>query len=67
MQLKFANYLTELHRGDNWQQPLFINEWDRFHIKQYILRPGDKVYMSIAEPNQVWEDSAISDIPRILQ
>ena len=44
--------LFDVHRGDYFQLPLFINVGDRFKPKQYVLRPNDKVYVSIAEPNQ---------------
>ena len=32
--------------------PVYLNKGDRFRMKQYVLRPLDKVYVSIAEPNQ---------------
>ena len=56
------NNIVELNRGDYFACPLFINLGDKFRPKQYVLRPKDKVYVSIAEPNQVWEDSLIKKV-----
>lgn len=56
------NNISEMHRGDYFRVPIFINLGDKFHIKQYVLRPGDKLYVSIAEPNQPWEHSLIKKV-----
>ena len=56
------NNIIELHRGDSFQLPLFINAGDKFDFKRYLLRPGDKIYFSVAEPNQPWEHSLIKKI-----
>ena len=42
--------------------PVYLNKGDRFRMKQYVLRPFDKVYVSIAEPNQPWEFSLIKKV-----
>ena len=55
----YPSNIYEIHRGDNFSVPIIINLGDKFRFKQYILRPKDKVYVSIAEPNQPWECSLI--------
>lgn len=58
----WGNNIFSVTRGDSFEVPIFINMGDKFRIKQYILRPNDKVYISIAEPNQPWEHSLIKKV-----
>ena len=51
--LGFDHNIFELHRGDSFELPIYINLGeDRFHLDRYTLGKGDKLYVSIAEPNQ---------------
>ena len=56
------NNIIELNRGDSFEIPIFINVGERFEPVRYVLRPQDKVYVSIAEPNQPWEFSLIKKV-----
>ena len=60
--IPWGTNILSIARGDNFEIPIFINVGDKFHIKQYILMPEDKVYISIAEPNQPWEFSLIKKV-----
>jgi len=56
------NNIIELNRGDYFQIPIYINAGNKFDPKRYILRPDDKLYIGIAEPNQPFEFSLIKKV-----
>ena len=60
--MQLRNNIIELHRGDYFALPIYINYGNRFRILRYVLRPKDKIYVSIAEPNQPWECSLIKKV-----
>ena len=56
------NNIIELNRGDSFEIPIFINVGERFEPVRYILRPEDKVYVGIMEPNHPFECSLIKKV-----
>ena len=60
--IPWGTNIISIARGDSFEIPIYINAGDKFRIHQYILEPEDKVYISIAEPNQPWEFSLIKKI-----
>lgn len=51
-----------LNRGDNLTRVIFLNQGSKLSPIQYVLRPGDKLYVGISEPNQCFEEAIIKKV-----
>lgn len=56
------NGIINLHRGDSFYAPIFINLGDALDPIRYYLIEGDKLCVGIAEPNQKFDDSIIRKV-----
>lgn len=51
-----------MHRGDTVSTYFLINLGTKLEPEKYILQPGDNLYLSICEPNQLFEHGLIRKI-----
>ena len=56
------NGIITIHRGDTFQAPILINIGTKINPEFYALDDRDVVYISICEPNQLFEDGLIRRI-----
>ena len=57
-----SNGIINLMRGDSFTTPIFINIGSKLSPKQYTLRPTDKLYFGLMEPNQAFEDAVLKKV-----
>ena len=53
------NNIIEVNRGDTFTSELYLNTGTDLNPVQYILKPGDELYMGVMEPNQPFENAIV--------
>ena len=49
-------------RGDSFTAPIFINIGSKLAPVYYTLKPTDKLYFGLMEPNQAFEDAVVKKV-----
>lgn len=53
------NGIITMYRGDTFQVPMRINTGSKLDPIWYEVQPGDTIYFSVCEPNQLFEEALI--------
>lgn len=59
--IDYSKIIT-MNRGDSFEASLFINCGTKMCPHRYLLKPGDKVYFALMEPNQKFEDAILKKV-----
>lgn len=54
-----TNGIVTVNRGDSFELPIKLNIGSSMIHKEYVLQPGDVIYLGVMEPNQPFETALI--------
>lgn len=57
-----SNGIVTVNRGDSFELPVIIKQGNAVDYDVYVLRPEDKVYLGVMEPNQPFETALIRKV-----
>lgn len=56
------NGLITMNRGDTFSYPIYINLSNKAHTEWYLLDKDDTIYISVCEPNAIFEHGIIRKV-----